>query len=139
MRVLADDHPGILEVVQRLLKTHVDVLESVDNVNLYSRLPLERPDVIVTDISMPKLNGIEAVRRLEEADCLSKIVFLSVHSDHDFIDAALQMGALGYVLKTSLAAELLFAVQEAIAGRVFFSSRKAREQNSHVSSFREHS
>jgi DNA-binding NarL/FixJ family response regulator len=82
-----------------------------------------RPDVIVTDISMPRLSGIEAVDRLRESGCLSKVVFLTAHCDPDFIDAALKTGALAYVLKTSIAADLLFAIKEAFAGRVFVSLR----------------
>ena len=124
MRVLlADDHWAILEVVQSLLKTDVDIVECVDNGQSLVEAAMKlHPNVIVTDISMPKLSGIEAVHRLREADCSSKVVFLTAHSDRDFIDAALETGALGYVLKTSVGTDLLFAIQEAIAGRVFISS-----------------
>jgi DNA-binding NarL/FixJ family response regulator len=82
-----------------------------------------QPDVIVTDISMPKLSGIDAVDRLRESGCSSKVVFLTVHSDPDFVDAALKTGALAYVLKPSIASDLLFAIQEAFAGRAFVSNQ----------------
>jgi DNA-binding NarL/FixJ family response regulator len=122
--VLADDHHGILEVVQSLLETDVDVVECVDNGESLVEAAMKlHPDVIVTDISMPRLSGIEAVHRLRGFDCTSKVVFLTVHSDPDFIDAALKTGALGYVLKPSIASDLLFAIQEAFAGRAFVSNQ----------------
>jgi DNA-binding NarL/FixJ family response regulator len=126
MRVLlADDHRGFVDVVQSLLKADVDVVGSVDNgESLFEAAMKLHPDVIVTDISMPKLGGIEAVHRLRELDCSSKVVFLTVHSDPDFVEAALETGALGYVLKTSIATDLMFAIRAAIAGRVFVSCRK---------------
>jgi len=123
MRVLlADDHRGLLEVVRSLLKKEVEVVGFVDNGESLFEAALElHPDVIVTDISMPKLNGLEAVDRLRKSGCSSKVVFLTAHSDADFVDAALKMGALAYVLKTSIATDLLFAIQEVFAGRVFVS------------------
>jgi DNA-binding NarL/FixJ family response regulator len=79
------------------------------------------PDVIVTDISMPKLNGLAAVDLLRESGCPSKVVFLAGQRDPDFVAAALRTGALGYVYKFSMATDLLFAIREALAGRVFVS------------------
>jgi len=124
--LLADDHPGLLEVVQSLLETDVDVVESVNNgETLFDSAMRLQPEVIVTDISLPRLNGFEAVERLRESGCSSRIVFLTCQSDPDFVAAALNTGALGYVLKTSIATDLLFAIQEVVAGRVFV-SRKIR-------------
>ncbi|HEY6388147.1 MAG TPA: response regulator transcription factor [Candidatus Acidoferrum sp.] len=121
--VLADDHLGLLEVVRSLLKRDVDIVRCVDNGESLIEAAMElHPDVIVTDISMPRLSGLEAVDRLRESGCSSKVVFLTAHSDSDFIHAALKTGALAYVLKTSIAADLLFAIQEALAGRVFVSA-----------------
>jgi DNA-binding NarL/FixJ family response regulator len=124
MRVLlADDHPGLLHTVRNLLKTDADVVGCVDNgESLFDAAVKLHPDVIVTDISMPKLSGIEAANRLRESGCSSKVVFLTVHSDPDIVRAALKTGALGYVLKTSINEDLLHAIQEAISGRVFVSS-----------------
>jgi DNA-binding NarL/FixJ family response regulator len=123
MRVLlADDHRGLLEVVRSLLKKEAEVVGCVDNGESLFEAALElHPDVIVTDISMPRLNGLEAVDRLRKSGCSSKVVFLTAHRDPDFIDAALKRGALAYVLKTSVATDLVFAIQEAFAGRVFVS------------------
>ena len=133
IRVLfADDHPGLVAVVQSLLKREVDVVQCVDNGESLVEAAMKlHPDVIVTDISMPRLNGIEAVDRLRESGCSSKVVFLTAHSDPDFRDAALKTGAIAYVLKFSVATDLLFAIQEALAGRVFVSF-----QNSRVLGFR---
>jgi DNA-binding NarL/FixJ family response regulator len=124
MRVLlADDHPGLLRAVRSLLKTDVDIVECVDNgESLFDAAMKLQPDVIVTDISMPKLSGIEAANKLRESGCSSRVVFLTVHTDADVVRIALETGALGYVAKTSIATDLLFAIQEAIAGRVFVSS-----------------
>src|SRR5271169_4072218 len=120
--VLADDHWGLLEVVRSLLDPEVEIVGCVDNGESLFEAAMElHPDVIVTDISMPRLSGLEAVDRLRESGCSSKVVFLTSHSDPDFIDAALKTGALAYVLKTTIATDLLFAIQEALAGRVFVS------------------
>ena len=123
MRVLlADDHPVLLERVRALLDQDVDVVGCVDNgEDLVEAAIKLQPDVIVTDISMPKLNGRKAVNRLEQAGCSSRVVFLTVHSDPDIVRAALATGALGYVLKASIATDLLFAIHEAMAGRAFIS------------------
>jgi DNA-binding NarL/FixJ family response regulator len=120
--VLADDHPDLLEVVERLLERDVDVVRSVDNGESLVEAAMNlHPDVIVTDISMPRLSGLEAVDRLRGYGCSSQVVFLTVHRDPDFIDAAFKTGALAYVLKTLIATDLRFAIQEALAGRVFVS------------------
>jgi DNA-binding NarL/FixJ family response regulator len=120
--LLADDHRGLLEIVRSLLKIEVEIVGCVDNGESLFKSAMElHPDVIVTDISMPRISGIEAVDRLRESGCSSKVVFLTSHSDPDFVDAALKTGALAYVLKNSIATDLLFAIREAFVGRVFIS------------------
>jgi DNA-binding NarL/FixJ family response regulator len=97
--------------------------ECVDNgESLFDAAMRLQPDVIVTDISMPKLSGIEAANQLRESGCFSKVVFLTVHTDADVVRTALETGAFGYVVNTSIATDLMFSIQEAIAGRVFVSS-----------------
>ena len=123
--LLADDHRGLLAVVRSLLKTEVEIVGCVDNgESLFDAAMKLHPDVIVTDISMPTLSGIGAVDRLRESGCLSKVVFLTTHSGHEFVRFALKTGALAYVLKTSIVTDLLFAIQEAFAGRVFVSAQE---------------
>jgi DNA-binding NarL/FixJ family response regulator len=80
-----------------------------------------QPDVIITDISMPKLNGIEAADRLRKSGSSSKIVFLTVHTNPDFVQAALKTGALAYVSKSRITTDLLIAVEEALNGCIFVS------------------
>lgn len=124
MRVLlADDHRGLLEIIQSLLKIEVEIVGCVsDGESLVDAAMELDPDIIVTDISMPRLSGLEAVDRLRESGCSSKVVFLTAHSDPDFVAAALRTGAFGYVLKTVVVKDLLFAIREANEGRVFVSS-----------------
>lgn len=124
MRVLlADDHLSLLDAVRSLLKTDVDIVGwASDGETLFEAAMRLQPDVIVTDISMPKLSGIQAVIQLREAGCSSRVVFLTVHADPDIVQAALETGALGYVLKASITTDLLFAIGEANAGRAFISS-----------------
>jgi DNA-binding NarL/FixJ family response regulator len=129
MRVLlADDHPGLLHAVRNLLRTDADVVGCVDNgESLFDAAMKLHPDVIVTDISMPKLNGIEAVERLRESGCSARVVFLTVHDDPDVVRTALSTGALGYVFKNSVTTDLLVAIREAHAGRAFVSTKPSAE------------
>ncbi|MGC2529474.1 MAG: response regulator transcription factor [Candidatus Acidiferrum sp.] len=121
--LLADDHRGLLEIIQSLLKIEVEIVGCVsDGESLFDTAMELDPDIIVTDISMPRLSGLEAVDRLRESGCSSKVVFLTAHSDPDFVAAALRTGAFGYVLKTVVVKDLLFAIREANEGRVFVSS-----------------
>lgn len=81
-----------------------------------------RPDVIVLDISMPGMTGLEVAARLRAEGSTAAVVFLTVHDDEDFVLAARQAGGIGYVVKLRLAADLLHAVEEARAGRSFVST-----------------
>lgn len=120
--LLADDHRRLLEIVQGLLEPTFDVVRCVkDGESLVEAAGKLQPDVIVTDISMPKLNGIEAADRLRESGSSSKIVFLTVHADPDFVQAALKTGALAYVAKLRINTDLVVAIGEAVAGRMFVS------------------
>ena len=120
--LLADDHPEFLGVVARHLAPHYDVVRTVANgkAMLDEATRLE-PDVVVLDISMPVLNGIEAARKLKATGSRAKIVFLTVHADQDFVRAAFGAGAVGYVLKSELASYLLTCLSQADAGSPFVS------------------
>jgi DNA-binding NarL/FixJ family response regulator len=74
-----------------------------------------KPDLIIADISMPILDGIEAVDRLVKLGCTSRIIFLSVHSDNDFVSRCFSTGALGYVVKSRIASELVPTIRRALA------------------------
>ena len=120
--VLADDHEEFLAAVVRHLEPHFDIVRTVGNgqmlLDAAARLA---PDVIVLDISMPVMNGIEAARRLKAAGSPAKIVFLTVHADPDYVRAALGSGALGYVLKSELASDLLPCLREALLDHSYVS------------------
>jgi DNA-binding NarL/FixJ family response regulator len=120
--LLADDHQSFLAVAKRLLEPEFEVVKTVDNGEaLIDEAARLTPDVIVLDISMPKLNGIEAARQLRAAGCTAKLVFLTVHEDLDYIRGALAAGGHGYVVKPRLASDLLPALREVLAGDSFVS------------------
>jgi DNA-binding NarL/FixJ family response regulator len=121
--LLADDEPAMIRAVTQLLDGKFEIVAAVDNgqslIEDASRLD---PDLLVLDISMPVMNGIEAARHLKKLGSRAKVIFLTVHEDRDFIEAAFSAGALGYVLKPCLATDLLPAIREALQGHTFVSS-----------------
>jgi len=120
--LLADDHPDFPQLVESLLGTTYEVVGSVSDGQALVEATLRlKPDVIITDISMPVLNGIDAIEQLRKSGCTSKIIFLTIHSGGDFVRACLALGAVGYVVKPRVATELLPAIREALAGRIFVS------------------
>jgi DNA-binding NarL/FixJ family response regulator len=120
--LLADDHPRFPEMETRLLEAEFEVVGRVgDGQALVEEAMRLKPDVIVTDISMPILDGIAAVDRLKESGNSSRIVFLSVHTDTDFVRKCLSAGAFGYVVKSRVASELVPAIRHALAGNIFVS------------------
>ncbi len=119
--LLADDHEAMLERVAGLLRTECDVVGTVTDGQQALEAARElKPDVLVLDISMPVMNGIETAHRLQEAGNPARIVFLTVHDDADFAREAMEAGALGYVIKQRMASDLVAAIKEAHAGRPFF-------------------
>jgi DNA-binding NarL/FixJ family response regulator len=126
--LLADDHQDFLALVARHLEPHFDVLRTVGDgqAMLDEALRLE-PDVVVLDISMPVLNGIEAAKKLRALGCRAKIVFLTVNEDQDYVRAALGIGAVGYVLKSELASDLLPCLRHAQPASPFVSPAIARK------------
>jgi len=121
--LLADDHPAVLDHLIDLLLPDFDIVGALgDGQAAYEAAIVLRPDAVVFDISMPVLTGLEAAARLAAAAQPPRIVFLTVHQDRDFIEAAFNAGALGYVLKNRLATDLIPAIHEALAGRTFVSA-----------------
>jgi DNA-binding NarL/FixJ family response regulator len=120
--LLADDHPILLEKVASLLEPTFEVVGRVrDGQSLFDAAMNLQPDLIVSDISMPILNGIEAASKLKDSGCRSKVVFLTVHTDPDYVLRCFVTGALGYVVKRHMATDLLPAIREAMAGRNYTS------------------
>ncbi len=116
--LLADDHEAMLDRVARLLATECNVVGTVtDGQQALDAVRELKPDVLVLDISMPVMNGIETARHLKEAGSETRIVFLTVHDDPNFVREALKAGALGYVIKQHIASDLVAAIKKAHAGR----------------------
>jgi len=138
--LLADDHRLVAEALKSLLSTEFDLVGVVEDgralVETAARL---RPDVIVADITMPHLNGIDALVHLRREDKEVRVVFLTMHSELAYARRALEAGASGYVLKHSAPAELLAAIRAALNGRTYVSPALAgavqqdmkREPNGH--------
>ena len=126
--LLADDHKIVLDGLKSLLEQEFELVGTVgDGRALFSAVERLHPDVIVVDISMPLLNGIEAVRQIKKLDKQVKVVFLTMHPDVTYAIRAFEAGASGYVLKHSAASELLTAIHEAIKGRSYVTPMIAGE------------
>jgi DNA-binding NarL/FixJ family response regulator len=121
--VLADDHCEVIAKIRGILGDEFEIIEAAENGRqaVTAVLALD-PDVFVTDISMPLLNGLQAARSIQKTNSRVKIIFLTIHEDRDFIAAAFSAGATGYVTKRRLSTDLVLAIQEALKGRAFVSN-----------------
>jgi DNA-binding NarL/FixJ family response regulator len=121
--VLADDHQQMMASVRQTLGEEFEVVGAVeDGKQAVNAVLTLNPDVLVIDISMPVLNGLQAAKQLQTADCRAKIIFLTIYEGRDFLDAAFSAGASGYVNKARLSTDLIPAVHEALSGRIFISA-----------------
>ncbi len=126
--LLADDHKIVAEGLRRLLEPEFELVGIVeDGRALVAAAQKLNPDVIVADISMPLLNGIEAVRQLKKGTSQAKVVFLTMHLDVTYATRALEAGASGYVLKHSAPSELITAIREALKGRIYLTPMIAKD------------
>jgi len=130
--LLADDHYALIKAEIDLLSADFDVVGTAsDGAALVSEAYRLLPDVIVADISMPILNGIDAVHKLRESGSTAKFVFVTVHSEGEFVEACMAAaGALGYVQKLCLNHALVPAIRAVLAGRSYvlqFDSRPSRK------------
>jgi DNA-binding NarL/FixJ family response regulator len=122
--ILADDHHLVRKGIRALLEKSKDMQivgeaqDGLEAVELAERLA---PDVLVMDIAMPRLNGIQAAERIRASQPATRVVILSMHSDRTLVKQALRNGALGYLLKRSVTEELLLAVQAASQGEFYLS------------------
>lgn len=118
--LLADDHTLVLEGIQKILQDEFDVIEMVEDgralVEAAQRLD---PDVIVLDISMPMLNGLEAARQIKKLMPNSRLIFLTMHADPTYATEAFQAGASGYLLKRSAASELTQAIHAVLKNQFY--------------------
>lgn len=121
--VLADDNTAILDHVKAMLLPEFEVVgafpEGESIMKEYDRL---QPDVVILDISMGRMSGIEVARRLRDTGREAKIVFLTVHEDQEFVSAAIGAGGSAYVVKSRMGTDLVEAVRAALAGRLFISA-----------------
>ena len=121
--VLADDNDLLLGRVVGLLAKEFDIVGLVSNGrDLLELVDRFHPDLIVSDITMPNMDGLEMARHLHEAGATTKIVFLTVHDDSDYLRESFSVGATGYVIKDKLMSDLLQAVHEVLAGGRFVSA-----------------
>ena len=121
--VVADDNPLVLRALNSLLATEFTVVASAENGGLALECSRRyQPDIIVLDLEMPVLNGIEVTRKLRKLGPTPAVVICSVESDPEIIEAAQQAGALGYVFKARMTRDLISAVKCAADGKSFVSS-----------------
>jgi DNA-binding NarL/FixJ family response regulator len=124
--LLADDHVLLLEAFRRMLEPSVEVVGAVaDGAALVEQALALEPDLVVADVSMPRMNGLEAARRLRGELPRTRVVFLTVNEDPQMAAEAFALGASGYLLKSSTATELDEAIRAVLAGRRYLSQRLA--------------
>jgi DNA-binding NarL/FixJ family response regulator len=122
--IVADDHHLVREGIRALIEKADDlqvVGEAVDGQEAVELVERLAPDVLVMDIAMPRLNGIQAIERIRAAGSPARIVMLSMYSDDILVRQALQLGARGFLLKASVSEELLLAIRAASRGAVYLS------------------
>jgi DNA-binding NarL/FixJ family response regulator len=126
--LLADDHRIVAEGLKSLLEADFELVQVVeDGLALIEAAKRLRPDVIIADISMPHLNGLDAVARLRKDNPRAKVIFLTMHQEVEYARRALDGGASGFVLKHSAPAELVAAVRAALEGKTYITPSLAGE------------
>jgi DNA-binding NarL/FixJ family response regulator len=119
--LLADDNETILTRVRSVLADRVEIVGAVNNgLDVITEVRRLDPDVLLIDISMPILDGLQAASRLG-SNVRTKVVFLTVHEDPDFVNAAFAMGASGYVAKSDVTTDLIQAIHEVLEGHKYVS------------------
>ena len=127
--LLVDDHTLVRESLVGILQSDGDIeviAQAADGVEAVDKALATRPDIVITDLSMPRLNGIEVVRRLRQALPDTRVLVLTMHQEDQYVLQAVRVGASGYLVKDSAAVELLAAVRNLHAGRGHFSPQAAR-------------
>jgi DNA-binding NarL/FixJ family response regulator len=120
--LLADDHRATLLAVESFLESDYNVIGAVsDGQSLVEAIEKLSPGVAVVDITMPRMNGLQAARQLRDMRSKTRIVFLTLQENPEFLHAAMAAGALGYVLKYRLDSDLPLAIEAALAGQRFVS------------------
>jgi len=126
--ILADDHEIILDGLRRILEPEFEVVASARNGReMVAEIERLKPEAAVADISMPLLNGLDALRQCKSAHSRTRFVFLTASPDVALATQAFRLGASGYVLKQAAAEELVVAIRETLAGRTYITPRIANE------------
>ena len=120
--LLADDHHELLEAEIALLLPHFDVVGvTTDGISLISEVQRLNPEVVVVDITMPMMNGIDAVHKLRQSGASAKFVFLTINTGPEFVQACQDAGALGYVWKSRMKTHLIPAIEAALKNLTYVS------------------
>ena len=126
--VLADDHTLMLSGIRRLLEPYFEVVGSAkDGRALLKTVEQTHPDLVLLDISMPLLNGIDAARQIRKSVPETKLVFLTMHADREYVIEALRAGASGYLLKSSAEEELADAIHAVLSGKTYITQELPQE------------
>lgn len=124
--LIADDYAALRQNIKLLVSRQHDIEvvgEAGDGESAAELAAKLSPDVVLMDVSMPKLSGIEAARKILKNNASARIIIMSTHSEKHFVEAALEAGILGYVLKTSIADDLVPALRSVMAGESFLSPK----------------
>lgn len=125
--LIADDHALMLDGLRRLLESEYEVVGSASNGrDLVAAAEELQPDLILLDISMPIMNGLEAAKLLKQNECKARLVFLTMHRDPEYVKEALRIGALGYVLKHAAGMELAGALRDVMRGQLYLSPQLSK-------------
>ena len=131
--LIADDHVLVAQGIQKLLESDVEVIRLVSDGRALVRAVEEtKPDLVIIDISLPLLNGLDAARQIKQAHPKTKILMLTMHADKAFVVESFQVGVAGYVLKQSLSNELQQAVLEVLKGNTYISPTVAQGLVEHM-------
>jgi DNA-binding NarL/FixJ family response regulator len=126
--LIADDHTLVAELCKKLLETEFDVVGTVSDGQALVRAAGElKPDVIVVDVAMPILNGLDAARQVREMLPAVKVIFLTMNPDIEIAAEAFRRGANGYLLKTCAAAEMVLAVRDVLRGKSYMSPALSKD------------
>ncbi len=121
--LLADDNPEVLETLSDLLQPAYDIVGAFsDGASVLQQIEALKPDLVILDISLGDMTGFEVARRLKKSGCPAKIIFLTVHENIDFISAAFDLDAFGYVFKSRISSDLVAAINRACEGGHFSSA-----------------